>query len=97
MAPNDDVILRYVGLILIVAGFIIYFAWTLTNKKLKKRDLYTVKYLRMCREDTDSWITFPLSKEMNFNQACEWVEKNMPEWEVYSGSLKNPDREDANV
>lgn len=53
--------------------------------------LYLVRYLRMERQHTDSWITFVLPTDMNFNYACNWAEARMPGWEAVSGALHDPD------
>jgi hypothetical protein len=61
---------------------------------MKNKRLYMVRYLRMERASTDSWITFILPTEMGFIYACNWAEARMPGWEAVSGAYEDPDAED---
>lgn len=50
-----------------------------------------VRWLRMERLSTFSYITLQLPKVMQFSEACQWAEKQLPGWEVASGSPSDPD------
>lgn len=54
----------------------------------------SVRYLRMERAATDSWITFVLPQSMDFNEACDFAENLMPGWEAVSGCPFDPDEVD---
>ena len=56
-------------------------------------DLNKVKFLRMERKSTDSWITFVLPRMMPFIQAANWAEARMPGWETVCGCPTDPDNE----
>jgi len=51
----------------------------------------TVRYLRMERSETNSWITVVLPDSMEFETACYYSENLLPGWEVISGCLVDPD------
>jgi hypothetical protein len=52
----------------------------------------TILYLRLERATTNSFVTYKLTRPMNFTQAAYMVETvQMPGWEVIFGSLVNPD------
>ena len=50
-----------------------------------------VEYLRMERESTGSFMTYKLPKRMPFSYACDWVESQLPGWEVIHGCIFDPD------
>lgn len=50
-----------------------------------------VRFVRINRESTDTWMTFVLPEAMEFAEACAWLERHMRGWEVYSGSFDDPD------
>lgn len=61
--------------------------------------MYKVKYLRLERPKTGSWITYKLPKTMDFNERLEsFIMAVMPGWEIASGCLHDPDEgvEEAN-
>lgn len=50
-----------------------------------------IRFIRINRESTDTWMTFVLPEAMEFQKACIWLERHMRGWEVYSGSFDDPD------
>lgn len=52
-----------------------------------------VRYIRLERESTDSWITFILPYTMTTAQADEWLDHSMPGWVPGIMSLFDPDEE----
>jgi hypothetical protein len=45
----------------------------------------------MEREATDSYMTFCLEEQMEFESACIYAEQLLPGWEAIMGCLDNPD------
>jgi hypothetical protein len=48
--------------------------------------MYLVKFIRLERKSTNSWLTIKLPKDMEFDYACSWAEKRYPNWMAVSGS-----------
>jgi hypothetical protein len=48
--------------------------------------MHLVKYIRLFRESTGSWLTIKLPKEMELDLACSWGEKRFKGWMVKSGT-----------
>lgn len=48
--------------------------------------MHLVKYLRLHRKSTDSWVTIKLPKEMELDYACSWAEKRYKGWMAMSGT-----------
>ena len=57
-------------------------------------DLCSLKFVRLERPATGSWITFVLPYEMPSSQAYDWLEQNiMPGWEAIGGSFDDPEED----
>ncbi len=55
---------------------------------------WKIKYVRLERPKTNSWITYKLPKTMCFDEKLDcFLESVMPGWEVVSGSYDDPDEE----
>ncbi len=50
-----------------------------------------IKYIRINRSSTSSWMTLQLPWPMTLEDAEKWCQWNMVGWEVFSGCYTNPD------
>jgi hypothetical protein len=48
--------------------------------------MHLVKYIRLFRQSTGSWLSITLPKEMELDLACSWGEKQFKGWMVKSGT-----------
>lgn len=51
----------------------------------------TVKFLRLERMNTNSFMTIELPYEMPFQVAERWAMDEYPDWETVDGSMFDPD------
>ena len=50
-----------------------------------------ILYVRICRLETESWMTFKLPHAMDSSAVNAYMFHVMPDWEVGNYSFKNPD------
>jgi hypothetical protein len=53
-----------------------------------------IKFCRLERQKTGSWIAYELPKAMTCEDSYLWLDDNMPGWEFVSGCYVNPDNAD---
>lgn len=53
-----------------------------------------IRYIRVERQSTDSWMTLELPYDFfSGHQIEEWLRLNLPDWEWVSGCLSDPDKD----
>jgi hypothetical protein len=50
-----------------------------------------IRWLRLERKVTNSYLTVYLPKAMTFGEAENYIRQTMPTWEVINGSPTDPD------
>lgn len=53
--------------------------------------MWIIKFARLERANTGSYITYELPQAMGVEEACVWFAQHMPGWEFVSGCPQNPD------
>lgn len=56
-----------------------------------------VKYVRLSRANTNSWLTYKLPKSMEAYKVEAFMKSVLPGWEVEFSSPENPDEDLANA